>query len=359
MKGKTYPLGLQVTADLLIQPHEKLAALTVDYMRSWYGVSRPAIVDWQKKDGKNYVTTVKNQAGCGACVAFAMCATVESAWMIYKNDGIRPDLSEADLFFRGGGNCQRGWTLEKAVSRLQSHGVGYDECYPYPDGPIYPCIDDLKKIIKISGATRITSQNGAKDWIAAHGPVSGAMHVDSDFFDYMGGIYTPEYGSYVGDHAIEVIGYDDTLGCWICKNSWGTEWGEDGFFKISYGECGLFTDMVGQGVTVGEPGPGPTPPPTPGQDVVLTKNGKVQVLLNVNRRPKNSVKSLVVNGVTLWPIDSMKPGKYNDVGTGKKGDKLIFEINTTSGLVHLTASAFGFTYWYLKSDNILFTVHQP
>jgi C1A family cysteine protease len=35
------------------------------------------------------------------------------------------------------------------------------------------------------------------------------------------------------------VGYDDPNGCWICKNSWNTTWGEQGFFRIAYGECGI------------------------------------------------------------------------------------------------------------------------
>jgi hypothetical protein len=40
-----------------------------------------------------------------------------------------------------------------------------------------------------------------------------------------------------------VVGYDDDHGCWICKNSWGTGWGEGGFFRIAYGQCGIDAQM--------------------------------------------------------------------------------------------------------------------
>ena len=42
---------------------------------------------------------------------------------------------------------------------------------------------------------------------------------------------------YVGGHIVAVVGYDDAEQYWICKNSWGSEWGENGYFKIKYGEC--------------------------------------------------------------------------------------------------------------------------
>jgi hypothetical protein len=40
-----------------------------------------------------------------------------------------------------------------------------------------------------------------------------------------------------------VVGYDDVAQCWICKNSWGAGWGDHGFVRIGYGECGLDAEM--------------------------------------------------------------------------------------------------------------------
>jgi hypothetical protein len=44
-------------------------------------------------------------------------------------------------------------------------------------------------------------------------------------------------GDLLGGHAVEIVGYSDADQCWICKNSWGTRWGENGFFRIGYGQC--------------------------------------------------------------------------------------------------------------------------
>ena len=41
-----------------------------------------------------------------------------------------------------------------------------------------------------------------------------------------------------------MIGYDDSKTCWIAKNSWGTGWGESGFFHIAYGECGIDSKVL-------------------------------------------------------------------------------------------------------------------
>jgi hypothetical protein len=62
------------------------------------------------------------------------------------------------------------------------------------------------------------------------------MNVYADFFTYAGGVYSYATGAYQGGHAVSIIGYDDSSQCFIVKNSWGTDWGEKGFFRIAYSE---------------------------------------------------------------------------------------------------------------------------
>jgi len=57
-----------------------------------------------------------------------------------------------------------------------------------------------------------------------------------DFYYYKGGIYKHKWGRLVGGHLITLVGYDDLQRCWICKNSWGENWGENGWVRISYDE---------------------------------------------------------------------------------------------------------------------------
>jgi C1A family cysteine protease len=63
------------------------------------------------------------------------------------------------------------------------------------------------------------------------------LYPDSKFFEYRSGIYE-RIGANVGSHVVRVLGWGTTSGgdkYWICANSWGTGWGEDGFFKIKFG----------------------------------------------------------------------------------------------------------------------------
>jgi hypothetical protein len=62
------------------------------------------------------------------------------------------------------------------------------------------------------------------------------MAVYEDFYHYDSGIYKHVSNVYEGLHCIEVVGYSEINQYWICKNSWNTGWGENGFFKIEYGD---------------------------------------------------------------------------------------------------------------------------
>ena len=67
--------------------------------------------------------------------------------------------------------------------------------------------------------------------------------VYSDFMSYSGGIYQYTDGVLQGGHAVKIIGFghDDASGLdyWVCANSWGPVWGEQGFFRITWGECNI------------------------------------------------------------------------------------------------------------------------
>lgn len=77
------------------------------------------------------------------------------------------------------------------------------------------------------------------------------FYVFDDFYNYDGGVYTRTKGSKLaGGHAIKIIGWgtdsESNLPYWIVANSWGTDWGEDGFFRILRGsnECGIEAEIA-------------------------------------------------------------------------------------------------------------------
>ncbi|KAI1717023.1 papain family cysteine protease domain-containing protein [Ditylenchus destructor] len=74
--------------------------------------------------------------------------------------------------------------------------------------------------------------------IYTHGSVEAAMMVYEDFVNYHDGIYTHESGEPLGGHAVKLIGWGEENGTpyWIGANSWNTDWGNKGFFRIIRGK---------------------------------------------------------------------------------------------------------------------------
>lgn len=211
-------------------------------------VGAPASVDW-RNNGGNFVTPVKNQGGCGSCVGFCTCATMESAVRIkLANPSFAIDLSEGFCQFCGGGSCG-GWGLTSGLDFAKSTGVTDEACMPYQatnmNCAASRCTDWQNRLTKISSYTAHSTMEARKNAIATLGPVLAGMAVYSDFFSYAGGVYKKTAGATLaGYHCICCVGYNDAQQCWILKNSWGTGWGAGGFVQIGYGQADLLIDTA-------------------------------------------------------------------------------------------------------------------
>jgi hypothetical protein len=129
-------------------------------------------------------------------------------------------------------------------------------CFPYTaaNQPCNLCGSWNTQLTQISSWLSLTSQANMKAFIAQTGPMSACFTVYEDFYyHYSGGVY--EYnaatsGNAVGGHCVCIVGYSDAGQYWICKNSWGPAWGESGYFRIGYGNCGIDAEMWGINGTV-------------------------------------------------------------------------------------------------------------
>jgi C1A family cysteine protease len=220
---------------------------------------RPASYDLRNVGGSNYVTPVKDQGSCGSCVAFGSVATVETTLRVArKNPGLSIDLSEAHLFYciarAQGRMCSGpngGWWVPPALDGFKNTGVVDDACYPYTGGDqncTNLCANWQQRVTKITSWTQFTNPEQMKEWLSSQGALAACFTVYNDFFAYRSGVYRHVTGEQAGGHCVCVVGYDDAAQCWICKNSWNTTWGDQGFFRIAYGECGI--DATMWGVTV-------------------------------------------------------------------------------------------------------------
>jgi C1A family cysteine protease len=210
----------------------------------------PTSFNWTDVNGSNYITAIEDQGNCGSCVAFSTTATVEATFQVQRgNPNLGPDLSEAQLFYcvaaSEGYNCESGWWPDNALDGYKNYGIADAACFPYTavDQACNLCADWQNRAIKITGWHKITSTADMKTWLSTRGPLSTCFSVYQDFYYYTSGIYTQHSTVLEGGHCVSVVGYDDHSGCWICKNSWGTGFGEHGYFQIAYGQCGIDAEM--------------------------------------------------------------------------------------------------------------------
>ena len=205
-------------------------------------------VDWRNRCGINAVTPIRDQGDCGSCVSFGSIGTLES--MIIIEHAMRTDLSEAELLFCGGGSCA-GWWPSNAIDYVTKRGVSQEECFRYRDHDMAceTCCRRAAEAISIRNSISVFDVDQRKDHLYWVGPMIGCFAVYDDFFAYGSGVYSHVTGGLASYHCVEIIGYDDNEQCWLCKNSWGSYWGDQGFFRIGYGECEIDSSFPFWGVS--------------------------------------------------------------------------------------------------------------
>lgn len=208
----------------------------------------PTAIDWRSY----YLGDVRDQGNCGSCVAFGTIAAIEGSTRIAaKKPSLAFDLSEAHLFYCHGAaegrNCDNGWWPSNALDATQSKGIVDEACFPYTAGDqeCRPCSEAASRTTKIESWTSLTLLSDMKSWIEEKGPVSACFTVYDDFRYYKSGIYHHQNGAQLGGHCVCIVGYSDADRAWIARNSWGPGWGEDGYFRIGYGEAGIDYEMWG------------------------------------------------------------------------------------------------------------------
>jgi hypothetical protein len=214
-----------------------------DYVPLSANTSLPQSFDWRNFDYVDWTTSIRNQAGCGSCVAFGVLGAVEAVVQIETGQSFDVDLSEAYLFFCGGGTCGTGWSVNEAARYLVDNGVPDEACFPYHDYDM-DCSDKATnwrgRLVHVTDYGTVSDNvDFIKQALIEHGPLVTTMKVYKDFFYYHEGVYEPISGDLQGYHAVAIVGYNDDPGYWICKNSWGTGWGEDGWFNIKYRKSGI------------------------------------------------------------------------------------------------------------------------
>lgn len=210
-------------------------------------VGAPTAFDLRNVGGANYSTPVKDQGGCGSCVAFGVAGAMEGvARYTRRTPNLPLDFSEAHLFYcyarAAGFRCNTGWWPDLALNAARDTGVAFEDYFPYTAGDQACAVnaDWPNRMGKVAGVAGLAGNPaGMKEHISTYGSISACFVVFQDFYSYRSGVYRHVSGEAAGGHCVTLIGYDDGQGCWIAKNSWGTGWGDSGYFKIAYGQCSI------------------------------------------------------------------------------------------------------------------------
>ncbi|KAM3963416.1 cathepsin L like protein [Aphomia sociella] len=198
------------------------------------------------------VNPIKNQQSCGSCWTFGTTAAVEGAYA-RKNGGRLLTLSNQALIDCAWGYSNfgcNGGSDTGAYQWMMDYGLPTEEDYgTYANQDGFCLIENMTTTYPILGFTDITpnSINALKVALINHGPVSTSIDASGAFSFYSGGVFydiTCEENNL--NHEVTIVGYGEENGetFWILRNSWGPNWGIDGYMHISArnNNCGILTE---------------------------------------------------------------------------------------------------------------------
>ncbi|XP_074586298.1 cysteine protease XCP2-like [Curcuma longa] len=210
----------------------------------------PKSIDWRRKGA---VTPVKNQGGCGSCWAFSTVAAMEGINQVVTGNLTslsEQELIDCDIEFDEG--CSGGTMDYAFASVVAMGGLRTEQDYPYTmeEGSCQPAKGGEAKRVSINGYEDVP-KNSEESLLKAlaHQPVSIAIEgSDRDLQFYKGGVFEGPCGTEL-DHGVTAVGYGTTFDgrkYILVKNSWGPEWGEQGFIRMRRntgnveGLCGMY-----------------------------------------------------------------------------------------------------------------------
>jgi len=212
----------------------------------------PPSWDWTTKGA---VTPIKNQGQCGSCWAFSTIGNIEGVNFVTKGTLLSlSEQEEVDCSHTSYG-CGGGWpfwAMSDILGPPANGGIDSESGYPYTaeDGTCaFSTSDQLTAITSYKSycteQTAVCDETAMAQLLVTLGPLSACLDATS-MQSYTGGVDNPTDcdPTYI-DHCITIVGYGNDpssgLNFWKIKNSWGTGWGEAGYYRLvrGTGACGI------------------------------------------------------------------------------------------------------------------------
>merc|ERR1712048_234256 len=222
---------------------------------------------------------MSDQSNCGTCWAFGSVESFESRACIETGKDIKYSPEDTGFCSTAGNGCNGGnsaWNWFKS-SGVVTGGDYFDKgdgqtCYPYSlapcahhvpatskypacpgEGPSPRCARSCSESgysksyssdkVRAASAYSVRGEDQIMQELVNNGPMYVAFSVYGDFPTYKSGVYKHTSGSFLGGHAVTLVGYGELNGekYWKIKNSWNEQWGDNGHFLIARGnnECGI------------------------------------------------------------------------------------------------------------------------
>ncbi|XP_065846438.1 uncharacterized protein [Oscarella lobularis] len=207
----------------------------------------PDGVDWRKD---NLLRDADDQEKCGSCWAIAATHAFDDYRSIKATSKVEPTSAHrlaSCCMYAGCNGCQGG-KPGSAFYYLNRKGTVPNTCQPYdlyqlcsePNTCENECSEGsaLPSPLTLDTYSVVEATTAQMKLAVAEGPIVAGMLIYTDFLMYKGEIYRYMGGNYLGVHLVEVVGYgsdENGQGYWICKNSWGKNWGDNGYFRIATG----------------------------------------------------------------------------------------------------------------------------
>jgi len=203
-----------------------------------YSVGAPSTFDWRNRPG--VVTPVYNQGQCGSCWAFSATENVESRWGLAGNALTQLSMQQVVSCDTTDDGCGGGWPYNAYQYLISAGGQESYAAYPYT-AENTPCAFNAQYIVaKPTSWTYVTNSEDETqmvNYLYANGPLSVCVDA-SEWSMYTGGIFPASSCSTSIDHCVDAIGYNigSSTPYWIIRNSWGTDWGIQGYMQLQYGQ---------------------------------------------------------------------------------------------------------------------------